>query len=179
MRNLQQCDRLTFDKANRAVVSYIQSYQKHECNLILRLKDLDLGKVFMGFGLLKVPRMPEVKGRDLSVFQEIDIDINSISYKNKQRETVRLKKLKNYQNTGVWPGKGIKRMQNTEPWSEAKKYKIDRKEKKKIRKDKQKKREENNPDKKKKKQKSGMNEEDLKELMNDIALIKKFKKKKV
>ena len=179
MRNLQKADRLIFDKANRAVVSYIQAYQKHECNLILRLKDLDLGKVFMGFGLLKVVRMPEAKGRDLSFFQEEDIDVNSIAYKNKERETVRLQKLKNYQNTGVWPGKEKKKAKNTEPWSEAKKTKVERKDKKKLRKDKQKRREENNPGIKKRKHKNVMNEEDLKELADDIALIKKFKKKKV
>lgn len=38
VRNLQISDRKIFDKANRAFVSYIQSYSKHECNLILRIK---------------------------------------------------------------------------------------------------------------------------------------------
>lgn len=179
MRALQQTDRLLFDKASRAVVSYIQAYQKHECRLILRLKDLNLGKVFMGFGLLKAPRMPELKGRDLSSFQEADIDVNSIPYKNKQREAVRLEKLGKYQTTGVWPGKEKKRMKNTEPWSEAKKGKVEKKDKKKLRREKRKRREENNPGIKNRKRKNIMNEEDLKELADDIALIKKFKKKKV
>lgn len=178
MRNSQQSDRLLFDKANRAVVSYIQAYQKHECYLILKLKDLDLGKVFMGFGLLKIPKMPEVKGRDLSSFQEVDVDINLISYKDKKRESMRKTKLEEYKNTGVWPGKDKKRMKNTEPWSEAKKNNLEKKGKKKIRKEKQRKRDENNPEKKKRKRKN-ISEEDLQELANDMALIKKFKKKKV
>ena len=38
VRALQLKDRLMFDKANRAFVSYIQAYSKHECNLILRVK---------------------------------------------------------------------------------------------------------------------------------------------
>lgn len=38
VRQLQLKDRLVFDKANRAFVSYIQAYSKHECNLILRVK---------------------------------------------------------------------------------------------------------------------------------------------
>lgn len=177
MRNLQQTDRLLFDKANRAVVSYIQAYQKHECYLILRLKDLDLGKVFMGFGLLKLPRMPELKGRDLSSFQEVDIDVNLITYKNKQRESARKLKLEEYKNTGIWPGKDKKHMKNTEPWSETKKNKLERKDKKKVRKEKQKKRDENNPEKKKRKK--NISEEDLQELAEDIALLKKLKKKKV
>lgn len=37
-RQLQLSNRQIFDKANRAFVSYIQSYSKHECNLILRVK---------------------------------------------------------------------------------------------------------------------------------------------
>ncbi|XP_001603959.1 probable ATP-dependent RNA helicase DDX55 homolog [Nasonia vitripennis] len=179
MRQLQQEDRLVFDKANRAVVSYIQSYQKHECSLILRLKDLDLGRVFMGFGLLKAPRMPESKGRDISFFVEMDVDLNSIAYKNKQREQARLEKLKNYKDTGVWPTKGKRPVKNTEPWSEKKKTKLEKQGKKKVRKEKQKRREENNPGIKKRKRKNVMNEEDLKELANDIALIKRFKKKKM
>ncbi|KAG7199984.1 hypothetical protein KM043_014409 [Ampulex compressa] len=86
MRNVQLKDRLLYDKANRAFVSYIQAYSKHECSLILRLKDIDLGRLAMGFGLLKMPRMPELKGRDTTFFEEVDIDINTISYQNKQLE---------------------------------------------------------------------------------------------
>lgn len=179
MRNVQKIDRLLFDKANRAVVSYIQAYQKHVCSYILPLKDLDLGKVFMGYGVLKVPRMPETKGRDLSFFQEDDVDVNSLAYKNKERETMRLKKLQNYQDTGIWPGKTKKRMKETEAWSEAKQNKTEKKGKKQKRKEKERRREENNPGIKKRKRKNVMNEEDLKELAEDIALLKKYKKGKV
>ncbi len=38
VRQLQLDDRGVFDRANRAFVSYIQAYSKHECNLILRVK---------------------------------------------------------------------------------------------------------------------------------------------
>jgi hypothetical protein len=38
VRTLQLQDRAVMDKAQRAFVSYIQAYAKHECNVILRLK---------------------------------------------------------------------------------------------------------------------------------------------
>lgn len=179
MRNLQRNDRLLFDKANRSFVSYTQYYQKHECRLILRLKDLDLGKVAMSFGLLKMPRMPELKGLDLSSFQEEKIDINGIKYKDKQRETSRLEKLKEFKETGIWPSKKIRKMKKTEPWSEAKKNKLDHQERRNSRREKRKKKMEMNPDSTKKKRKKGISEEDMAELAKDVALIKKFKKKKV
>lgn len=31
-------DRTVFDKSNKAFVSYIQAYSKHECHLLLRIK---------------------------------------------------------------------------------------------------------------------------------------------
>ena len=42
VRSLQLQDRAVMDKAQRAFVSYIQAYAKHECNVILRLKGKSL-----------------------------------------------------------------------------------------------------------------------------------------
>ncbi|XP_033211829.1 probable ATP-dependent RNA helicase DDX55 homolog [Belonocnema kinseyi] len=184
MRIMQQSDRLMFDKANRAFVSYIQSYQKHECRLILQLKDLDLGKVAMSFGLLKMPRMPELKDQDISSFRQDDVNINTITYKDKQKEASRLEKLKVFKATGVWPSKKNRKMKNTESWSEVKKMKLERQEKKKFKREKKKKKAELRGASKpvKKKRKSKPSEEDLADLADlakDIALIKKFKKKKI
>ena len=38
LRDWQKNDRKLFDLANRAFVSHIQSYSKHECQYVLRLK---------------------------------------------------------------------------------------------------------------------------------------------
>lgn len=178
MRHLQQKDRLMFDKANRAFVSYVQSYSKHECNLILRLKDIDMGKLAMGFGLLRMLKMPELKGKDVSFFISPEIDINAISYANKQRELHRIEKLTEYQNTGVWSTNHKRKQKQTESWSESKKRKLERQEKRSKRKEKKKLKQGLSTTSNKKKRKH-IKEEDLKELAKDIALIKKFKKKKV
>lgn len=180
MKNIQKSDRSIFDKANRAFVSYIQGYTKHECSLILSLKDLDISKAAMGFGLLKMPRMPELKGRDVSEFIEENIDFNAISYKNKQRESVRLEKLKEYQSTGVWPKKKSEmRCKKTVPWSDANEKKLTNREKRKL-KNANKKRAINAGEAKiVNKRKKGPTDEDIEELEKDIALMKKLKKKKV
>ncbi|XP_076276597.1 putative ATP-dependent RNA helicase DDX55 homolog [Lasioglossum baleicum] len=180
MRDLQKKDRLLFDKANRAFVSYIQAYNKHECNLILRLKDVDLGKLAMSFGLLRMPRMPELKGRDTSSFKQLeDIDVNSIAYLNKQKEQNRLAKLKTFQDSGVWPTTTIckRKHKQTEPWSATKKRKLEKQENRKKRKEKKIKQKLSTNLTKKPKRK--ISQQDIEELAKDVALIKKLKKKKI
>ncbi|KAJ4445393.1 hypothetical protein ANN_07198, partial [Periplaneta americana] len=181
VRSLQLKDRAVMDKALRAFVSHIQAYAKHECNVILRLKDLNFGKLAMGFGLLKLPKMPELRGKDVSDFKEADVDFNSITYKDSQREQVRQSKLKVYKETGVWPKsqQAAKRpsCKQTEPWALSKQRKLEKKDKRDKRKAKKKQQLEAGVPKRKRKK--CISQEDIDELAKDIALIKKLKKKKV
>lgn len=50
----------------KAFPSYIQSYSKHQATFIFRIKELDLPSIAYSWGLLKLPRMPELKSRDIS-----------------------------------------------------------------------------------------------------------------
>ncbi|XP_071572309.1 probable ATP-dependent RNA helicase DDX55 homolog [Temnothorax nylanderi] len=177
MRQMQQKDRLMFDKANRAFVSYVQAYSKHECNLILQLKDIDLGKLAMGFGLLRMPKMPELKGKNASSFVCPEIDVNAIPYANKQRELRRIKKLSEYQNTGVWTNNYRCKQKRTESWSETKKRKLERQEKRSKRKERKDVKQFSTTCNEKKRKR--INDEDIEQLAKDIALIKKFKKRKI
>ncbi|VDP63419.1 unnamed protein product [Schistosoma curassoni] len=61
IRNLCKKDKLLHEKAIRAFVSYVQFYRKHECNILLNYKKLDYGRLANGFGLLKLPSMPELR----------------------------------------------------------------------------------------------------------------------
>lgn len=145
------------EKAVRAFVSHIRAYSKHECGILLKVKELPLGAVASTYGLLQLPKMPELKNRDISDFPEVpNLDINSIPYRNKERETIRKKKLEQYNETGrmvkiignflicicitintlgVWPGSKNKTIKKqTVPWSIAKQKKDERKEKRKKRK---------------------------------------------
>ncbi|KAH9518666.1 ATP-dependent RNA helicase ddx55 [Bulinus truncatus] len=156
-------DRAIYEKGLRAFVSYIQSYAKHECNMILRMKDLDFGKLALGFGLLHVPKMPELKGKSLSNFQPIEIEISTIPYKDKMREKIRKEK--------IISGESLKKVKSRPPktiaWSKNKQ----KKEKKKLKK------EEKNIKAEKRKQEKSEDEDDG--FDSDIRLIKKLRRGKV
>lgn len=184
VKKSQLNDRATFDKANRAFVSYIQSYCKHECNIILRVKDLDFGPLATGFGLLKVPKMPELKDKLLTGFTNYPIDYNDIKYKDKQKETSRQEKLKAYKETGIWPSNKSKVksiIKGTTPWSLNKQMKTERQEKRSQKKEYRKKKILEGKSKTKRKKKKLSNDDLLlnEDLKKDLALMKKLKKRKV
>lgn len=55
--------------------------------------DLDFVALARGFALLRMPRMPELKGKNFPDFIETTIDTDNIRYKDKQREKLRQKLL--------------------------------------------------------------------------------------
>ncbi|XP_037943167.1 probable ATP-dependent RNA helicase DDX55 homolog [Teleopsis dalmanni] len=183
IHTLQVSDKAIYDKAVRAFVSHVRAYTKHECNAILRLKDLDLGAMGTAYGLLQMPRMPELKkyNSDSFISPEIEFDITKLTYKNSQKERVRQEKVKTFEVTGEWPGKK-KFKKQTEAWDNTKTAKLNAKTKKELRKaKKQKKKDAETADNvpKAKKRKQQYTQEDLDELANDIRLFKKLKKNKI
>jgi len=164
IRKLAQKDRALFDKANRAFVSYIQAYSKHECHLLFRIRDLDFGQLATGFALLQLPKMPELKGKDIAGFQPIISDANEIKYKEKIREKRRQEHLTAYKETGQWPNRKQAPKQSI-PWSKNKE-KMDKRRVKKTKKAMKRKREK-------------LSEEDLQDLADDVKLMKQLKKKKI
>lgn len=182
-------NRTIFDRANRAFVSHIQAYSKHECNFILRTSDLNMGKIASCYGLLKMPVMPEIKkaqGTEVLDFVApiIEFDINQIRYKNKQQEEARQKKLAIYTETGRWPSaKSNKKVQKaTEAWSLSKQRKAEQKTNKKQR-----------AQKKQtktadvgggggggvKRKRSAYTDDDIAELASDIKMFKKLRKNQI
>ncbi|KAJ0173338.1 hypothetical protein K1T71_011514 [Dendrolimus kikuchii] len=172
----QKKDRSVFDKGQKAFVSHMRAYSKHECNLLLQFKELPLGHIATSYGLLKLPIMPEIKEEHRQQFfgPKEKIDFNSIQYKDKQKEVSRLQKLEEYRKSGVWPSKKKKKMAQTQPWEQAKNNKEEKKQRKKKRKELKQK----EGDKKGKKRKA-VTQEELDELAADVALIKKLKKRKI
>lgn len=172
----QMEDRSVFDKGQRAFVSHMRAYTKHECNLLLQFKELPLGHIATSYGLLKLPLMPEIKPEHKEQFisPKEQIDFNNIPYKDKQKETSRLQKLEEYKKTGVWPSKKKKKMMKSQPWEQAKQNKEDRKLKRKKRKELK---AQNNAEGGKKKKRKAVTQEELNELAADIALMKKLKKR--
>ncbi|XP_068901596.1 probable ATP-dependent RNA helicase DDX55 homolog [Tenebrio molitor] len=179
LRDLQKTDRDLMERAIRAFVSHIRAYSKHECSLLLRVKELPFAQVAHTYGLLQLPKMPELKTVDSSSFDNTDdVDLSTIPYKDKKREAVRQEKLKIYKDTGSWPGRKDKTVKKaTEPWSLAKQKKLNKKAKK-LKRNRAKEGHGDEPAKKKKKT-GGVSEQEFAELAKDVALMKKLKKKRI
>lgn len=177
-------NRVIYDKSAKAFVSHIRAYSKHECSFILRVNDLNLGKIATCYGLLKMPLMPELKQLSDADFigPQQPVDVSKIKYKNKLQEEARQRKLAVYESTGQWPmAKGDKRTSKaTESWALTKQRRLEQKNNKQVRKDK-KKLKQNDPNSapKKRKYRGGYTDDDIAELAKDIAMFKKLKKNKI
>ncbi|XP_024614303.1 ATP-dependent RNA helicase DDX55 isoform X3 [Neophocaena asiaeorientalis asiaeorientalis] len=163
LKSMALADRAVFEKGMKAFVSFVQAYAKHECNLIFRLKDLDFASLARGFGLLRMPRMPELRGKQFPDFVPVDVSTDSIPFKDKIREKQR-QKLLEQQRKEKTENEGRRKFIKNKAWS-----------KQKAKKEKKKKRSE----KRKREEGSDIEDEDMEELLNDTRLLKKFKKGKI
>ncbi|XP_006460355.1 hypothetical protein AGABI2DRAFT_203365 [Agaricus bisporus var. bisporus H97] len=83
-------DRVYNDQAMKAFVSFVRAYCKHEASYIFRIKDLDLVGVARSFGLLRLPRMPELQNVDKSGWADATVDWDTYAYTDKAQELKRL-----------------------------------------------------------------------------------------
>lgn len=65
---------------------------EYNCETFLLL-DLDFGSLARAFALLRLPKMPELKGKTFPDFVETTVDTETIRYKDKNREKHRQKML--------------------------------------------------------------------------------------
>ena len=183
IHRLQMQDKGVYDKGTKAFVSHIRAYSKHECNLILRVKDLDLGKVATNYGLLQLPKMPEMKDcfKETFLGPEKEVNVNKLVYKDKQKQESYLNKVKIYEETGEWKGKKQNFKKGSIPWEMSQQQKTERKESRKKRKEQKLKKKEQLESgvPLEKKRKNKFSKEDLEELANDIKTLKNFKKRKI
>uniref|UniRef100_A0A914W141 ATP-dependent RNA helicase n=1 Tax=Plectus sambesii TaxID=2011161 RepID=A0A914W141_9BILA len=93
LHKIAASDRDFLERGSTAFVSFIQSYSKHDCHLVCRLKDLDAVGCAHAYGLLRMPRMRELAGRDLSEFKRSQVNTADIAFKDKHREASRQRKI--------------------------------------------------------------------------------------
>lgn len=110
-------DRAIHDKAQKAFVSWVRSYSKHQASSIFHVNDLDWADLALGWGLLKLPKMPELKSFDKSTFHLPTIEWDEYAYKDKAREKVRLQELKEYKTNGP-PKRTDKKRTSSVAWSQ-------------------------------------------------------------
>uniref|UniRef100_W5U852 ATP-dependent RNA helicase n=1 Tax=Ictalurus punctatus TaxID=7998 RepID=W5U852_ICTPU len=163
LKSLALGDRAVFERGVKAFVSFVQAYAKHECSLIFRLKDLNFAALARGFALLRMPKMPELRGKTFPDFEEIT-DTDSIRFKDKNREKHRQKSLQEKKEKQKQALAQKKNFIKNKAWS-----------KQKSKKDKRRK----VAAKRKMNEGSDVDDEDIDELLSDTRLLKKLKKGKI
>nr|XP_020015063.1 ATP-dependent RNA helicase DDX55 [Castor canadensis] len=163
LKSMALADRAMFEKGMKAFVSHVQAYAKHECSLIFRLKDLDFASLARGFALLRMPKMPELRGKQFPEFVPVDINTDTIAFKDKIREKQR-QKLLEQQRKEKTENEGRRKFVKNKAWS---KQKAKKERKKKMN------------EKRKREEGSDIEDEDMEELLNDIRLLKSLKRGKI
>ncbi|KAK6183761.1 hypothetical protein SNE40_006366 [Patella caerulea] len=164
LKKFAKRDRSLYENGMKAFVSFIQFYGKHECSMIFKTKELDIGQLATGYALLRLPKMPELKGKIISNFEEEeDVNPETIMYKDKSREKLRQEEIKKRE-----AGEITKKSRSfkSKPWSNQ----IVRKEKRQQNRERR---------ARKKKRKIELDQGELDELDKDIKLMKKLKTGKV
>uniref|UniRef100_A0A8C0X0E3 ATP-dependent RNA helicase n=1 Tax=Castor canadensis TaxID=51338 RepID=A0A8C0X0E3_CASCN len=119
LKSMALADRAMFEKGMKAFVSHVQAYAKHECSLIFRLKDLDFASLARGFALLRMPKMPELRGKQFPEFVPVDINTDTIAFKDKIREKQR-QKLLEQQRKEKTENEGRRKFVKNKAWSKQK-----------------------------------------------------------
>ncbi|KAM0754824.1 DEAD-domain-containing protein [Meredithblackwellia eburnea MCA 4105] len=109
-------DRDLHEKGTKAFVSFARAYSKHEASYIFRVKDLDFIALAKSYGLLRLPKMPEIKDSE-GKWEEVSLEWDSYAYADKAREKQRKQEL-----AAAAKGKGVKKVKKskpvqTKPWS--------------------------------------------------------------
>ena len=97
LREASEKSRELMEKGVRAYVSYIRGYKEHHCRFIFRFKELEYGSLGMAMGLLRLPKMKEIRKapkKFMESFIESSVDADSVAFTDKAREKQRQKALK-------------------------------------------------------------------------------------
>ena len=117
MRKIVRQDRAVHDKAQKAFVSWLRSYSKHQASSIFRIPELDWNDLSQAWALLRMPKTPEMKKwkGDLNKIPETDWSI--FAYKDEQQERKR-KEAQEATETNIADMPKPKRLQqDTHAWS--------------------------------------------------------------
>lgn len=116
-------DRANHDMALRSFLSFVRYYMKHTATSIFRLQSLDLVRLALSFGILRMPKMPELKDKVLAnggwLTELFDMD-KDLKYKDVKQESARLEKLssaKSKQKSGDASEHIARKKRNAVAWS--------------------------------------------------------------
>ncbi|KAL4737344.1 P-loop containing nucleoside triphosphate hydrolase protein [Aspergillus similis] len=116
-RKVVKADRAVHDRGQKAFVSWLRSYSKHQASSIFRVADLDWEGLGKAWGLLKLPKMPELRNFTGDKTLGVQMDWDAYAYKDKQREKRRLELLQEMAESGQQQTTNKKRPNETVAWS--------------------------------------------------------------
>ena len=143
IRNLVRQDRALHDKAQRGFVSWVQAYSKHAASSIFRVTDLKWDELGHAWGLLKLPKMPELKKWEGDKSLGVDVDFKNYAYKDKQREKLRKQELDNEAESEITSNPKVSARMSKDRKANAWSQKKDQKAEREVRREKKKARREN------------------------------------
>ena len=123
IRTVAAADREVFLQSQRAFPSWVRAYQEHRAASIFRVDDLDFAALARAWGLLRLPKMPELKKAGLGRSLGLDIDIDAIKFRDKTKEKKRQSELiaaaavDGTIAEAAAAERALKRKKNTEAWS--------------------------------------------------------------
>jgi len=89
MRTEVLADRALYDKGQRGFVSWVKAYSKHQASSIFRVSDLDWTEQGNAWGLVRLPKMPELKNWDGDRTLGVKLNMSEYAYRDKVREKAR------------------------------------------------------------------------------------------
>lgn len=161
-------DRALYDKGQRAFVSWVQAYSKHQASSIFRVADLDWTDLGNAWGLLRLPKMPELKKWEGDKTLGVELDMANYEYKDKAREKARRIAMEEEKTKVREPlsEEALKKRKAREAWSK----KHDAQDEREVRREKKKRRREAE-------RVSGLTEEEKKEEAHLQSLLEEVRRK--
>lgn len=119
MRKEVVADRALYDKGQRAFVSWVKAYSKHQASSIFRVTDLDWADLGAAWGLVRLPKMPELKTWTGDKTLGVEINMAEYAYKDKIREKARIVAMEEEKNKAPYvPSEEVvKKRKEREAWS--------------------------------------------------------------
>lgn len=97
IREQVKSDRDIHQLSRRAFVSWARAFKEHQASSIFRPVDVDWVDLGHAWGLVQLPKMPELRAAgitDRSLGLEDQVDLRAIPYKDKAKERVRLAEMR-------------------------------------------------------------------------------------
>jgi ATP-dependent RNA helicase DDX55/SPB4 len=119
MRKEVLSDRALYDKGQRAFVSWVKAYSKHQASSIFRVADLDWTELGNAWGLVRLPKMPELKKWEGDKTLGVKIDMSEYAYNNKVREKARRLAMEEEKNKAPYvpSEEAVRKRKEREAWS--------------------------------------------------------------